>query len=203
MILFLYPTMVVIIHAVIVRKMLPGRVVMALALSYLGLVLMMFPNIGSGPGNDFLKGCSLVFLSALVYSFYLTGVDRFFGEVRMGLLVSVTMCFSCLAVFIHYALSFPFSRLFGFSNGVYAYALLLGTVSTVFPIYAMSIGIALIGAAKAAIYNMTGPIMTLLMGVVLLHERLGTLEIIGALMIIVGVARARTGEKGKLRAQKS
>jgi drug/metabolite transporter (DMT)-like permease len=195
MILFLYPTMVVIIHAVIEKTMLPPRVVFALVISYLGLFLMMFPNIGLGNQNDFWKGSTLVFLAALVYSFYLTGVDRYFGEVKMGQFISLAMCFSCIAVFIHYLIIFPIHRIFGFSKGVYIYALVLGTVNTVIPIYAMSMGIALIGASKAAIYNMTGPIITLLMGAVILGERLGVLEIIGAFMIILGVSRARNGRR--------
>jgi drug/metabolite transporter (DMT)-like permease len=195
MILFLYPTMVVIIHAVITRTMLPSRVIFALALSYLGLLLMMSPNIGLENQNDFWKGSMLVFLAALVYSFYLTGVDRYFGSVNMGLFISLAMCFSCLAIFIHYLIRFPVERLYGFSTGVYVYALILGTVTTVIPIYAMSIGIALIGASKAAIYNMMGPIMTLLMSVALLGERLGIVEIIGACMIILGVSRARVGKR--------
>ncbi|MDR2198968.1 MAG: DMT family transporter [Deltaproteobacteria bacterium] len=197
MILFLYPTMVVIIHAFIVRTMLPLRVILALGVSYLGLILMMSPEVGHGADEGFWKGCGFVFLSALVYSFYLTGVDRYFSEVRMGLFISVTMCFSCLAVFIHFLLLFPPSALFGFSRGVYVYALILGSVSTVLPIYAMSLGIALIGASKAALYNMLGPVMTLAMGVILLGEELEFIEIVGAFLIILGVARARTGGKGR------
>ncbi|MDR2338878.1 MAG: DMT family transporter [Deltaproteobacteria bacterium] len=197
MILFLYPTMVVIIHAVIVREMLPGRVVLALALSYLGLVLMMAPNLGPGPQEGFWKGCGLVFLSALVYSFYLTGVDRYFGTVNMGLFISLAMCCSCLVVFAQYIIASPVTGLLDFNAKVYIYVLILGTLSTVLPIYAMSMGIALMGASKAAIYNMTGPIMTMLMGVALLGERPGLLGFLGALMIIVGVAKARpAGSKG-------
>jgi drug/metabolite transporter (DMT)-like permease len=196
MILFLYPTMVVIIHAVIVRAMLPGRVVMALALSYLGLILMLAPNISQDPGGGFLKGAGLVFLSALVYSFYLTGVDLFVSEVRMGLFISLAMLFSCLAVFAHFLITSEPSALQEFRPAVYVYALALGTVSTVLPIYAMSAGIALIGASRAALYNMTGPIMTLVLGVLLLGERLGALQVLGAAMIIAGVANARGGKGG-------
>jgi hypothetical protein len=54
----------------------------------------------------------------------------------------------------------------------------------------MSLGIALIGASRAALFNMTGPIMTLILGVLLLGESLGFSEVLGALLVIVGVAGA-------------
>jgi drug/metabolite transporter (DMT)-like permease len=203
MILFLYPTMVIVIHAVITRTMLPLKTVLTLLLAYFGLVLMMGADASVSVGGGFWKGSGLVFLSALVYSFYLTGVDRYFSEVKMSLFISITMCFSCLSVFIHYMLSFPLENLLSFKRAVYAYALVLGTFSTVLPIYAMSLGIALIGASRAALFNMTGPIMTLVLGVLLLGERLGFFEVLGALLVIAGVAGAGRGmaeAKGKMGA---
>jgi drug/metabolite transporter (DMT)-like permease len=67
----------------------------------------------------------------------------------------------------------------------------LSVFSTVVPIYAMSAGIAMIGASKAAMYNMTGPIVTLILGRILLNENLGPAEITGTLLIILGVLKIR------------
>ncbi|MDR2612881.1 MAG: DMT family transporter [Deltaproteobacteria bacterium] len=195
MILFLYPTLVVIINSAAARTPADPRTWTALGASYLGLLLMMAPHL-TAPGPGFLKGCGLVFLSALIYAFYLTGVDRYFGRSQMPMLISLTMMVSVAAVLIHYAAARGFHGLSRFSGRAYLYVLLLGLFATVLPIYAMSAGIALIGASKAAMYNMMGPIMTMAMGTALLGERLGPLELIGAALIILGVSRVGGGKTG-------
>jgi drug/metabolite transporter (DMT)-like permease len=188
MILFLYPTLVVIIHSAVTRTPAGPRTWAALAASYLGLLLMMAPGLAS-PGPGFLKGCSLVFLAALIYAFYLTGVDRRFGRSQMPMLISITMMVSVASVLIHYAAARDFADLARFSPACYLYAVLIGLFATVLPIYAMSAGIALIGASRAAMYNMLGPVMTLVMGAIFLDERLGPLQAAGAALIILGVSR--------------
>jgi drug/metabolite transporter (DMT)-like permease len=192
MILFLYPTMVVIIHSVITKTPIKTHTIVALVISYLGLFLMMSPHLGAGiAGNEVWKGAFLIFLSALIYAFYLTGVDRYFKDMSMAMLISLTMIVSVIAVFIHYGIARDFKDLLSFSGKTYAYMIFLSVFSTVVPIYAMSAGIAMLGASKAAMYNMLGPIMTLLMGRILLGERLGPFEIIGMVLIILGVLRIK------------
>lgn len=188
MILFLYPTMVVLINAVVNKKPITKATALALVVSYLGLILMMAPQVRIKQ-NSILLGSTLVFLSALIYAFYLTAVDKFFKDVGMGLFISLIMCFATIFVYIHYSIAGNFSVLFTFNPIVYIYCLILGVFCTVVPIYAMSAGIAFLGASKAAMYNMSGPIVTLLMGALILHERLGPIEILGVILIIFGVSR--------------
>ncbi|MDR1079847.1 MAG: DMT family transporter [Deltaproteobacteria bacterium] len=203
MILFLYPTMTVVIDAAATGTRVGGRTWTALGVSYAGLLMMMSPHLGT-PGPGFYKGCGLVFLSAALYAFYLIGVDRQFGRSRMPMLISVTMMVSAASVLAHYGAVREFGALSGFSGKAYLYIVLLAVFSTVVPIYAMSAGIALLGASRAAVYNMSGPIMTLVMGAVLLGERLGPLEIAGMVLIILGVSRIgnrRGGGDGKSGSQ--
>jgi drug/metabolite transporter (DMT)-like permease len=192
MILFLYPTFVVIISSVISKNTIKKHTVIALLVSYLGLFLMMLPHIKVGIwGSDVLKGSSLVFLSAFIYAFYLTGVDKYFKDMSMSMLISITMVISATAVLIHFSIQGDFNKILSFSKPAFIYIILLSVFSTVIPIYSMSAGIALLGASKAAMYNMTGPIMTLLLGRFLLGEHLGPLEILGIVLIILGVLKIR------------
>lgn len=190
MILFLYPTMVVLINAAATRTRVSARAWAALGASYAGLVMMMAPHL-TAPGPGFYRGCGLVFLSATIYAFYLVGVDRMFSKSLMPMLISLTMMVSVASVLIHYAAIRDFAALLDFTAKAYLYLAFLAVFSTVIPVYAMSAGIALLGASKAAVYNMSGPIMTLALGAVLLGERLGPLEIGGMVLIILGVSRVR------------
>jgi drug/metabolite transporter (DMT)-like permease len=191
MILFLYPTLVVLINAFLAKSAISRSTLLALFVSYAGLFLMVSPNLKIDPDLNFWKGSSLVFLSALIYAFYLTGVDWFFRRAPMAFFISITMLVSTAAVLVNYALVRDFSALFALNGEIYVYALLLGVFATVIPVYAMSLGIALIGASKAAMYNMIGPIATLIMGAVFLSERLGPVEIMGMALILLGVTRIR------------
>jgi drug/metabolite transporter (DMT)-like permease len=189
MILFLYPTMVVIISAFLDKQKIPGRVRICLGICYIGLLMMMLPNLHGGQ-NSFLKGCFLIFMAAVAYAFYLVGVDRHFKGNHMGLLISVTMCVSCLSVLIHFFLTHSLEALW-VPKTVYLLTIIMGLFSTVLPIYALSAGIAIIGASKAASLNMTGPIMTLAMGAILLGEKISLIQLVGMALIISGVWRMR------------
>jgi drug/metabolite transporter (DMT)-like permease len=92
MILFLYPTMVVILNALFTKTPIRRHTVIALTVSYLGLLLMMSPHFRGGlSGSEVFRGAFLIFLSALIYSFYLIGVDRNFKDLNMSMLISLTM----------------------------------------------------------------------------------------------------------------
>jgi drug/metabolite transporter (DMT)-like permease len=198
MILFLYPTMVVVANSAISRIPVGAGTWKALGVSYLGLLLMMAPHV-SAPGPGFFKGCGLVFLAAAIYAFYLIGVDRNYPEGQMPMLITMTMTASTAAVLLHYMIARDFSGLLGFPGKAYLYVALLSVLSTVIPVYAMSAGIALIGASKAAVYNMSGPVMTLALGAVFLGERIGPAETVGMALIILGVSRVG-GRKAAERA---
>ncbi|MBC7171766.1 MAG: DMT family transporter, partial [Polyangiaceae bacterium] len=70
LILFLYPTIVVVLNAFFFRERLSSRVVWALLLSYGGVGLVFVSDRATG-GPNVALGSSLVFLGALAYAFYL------------------------------------------------------------------------------------------------------------------------------------
>jgi drug/metabolite transporter (DMT)-like permease len=189
MILFLYPTMVVIINSFIKREKISNRVRLALSVCYLGLFFMVLPNLGDKQNNFFL-GCFLVFSSALIYSFYLVFVERLFKSLSMPFFISLIMIISTVSVVFHYSI-FGRNDLFSQTVHVYILAISMGIVSTVIPIYALSLGIAMIGAPKAAMISMFGPIMTLVMGTFILNESVTIIQLIGIFLILTGVWRIR------------
>jgi drug/metabolite transporter (DMT)-like permease len=189
MILFLYPTLTVLINAFISRTRISFSTWTALAVSYFGLLMMMGPHLSS-PGPGFLKGCGLIFLSAAIYACYLVTVDHKYGKAGMPMLISLTMMCSVMSVMAHYGILRDFRDLLDFTPRAYLWVVILSLFATVVPVYAMSAGIALLGASKAAIYNMTGPIMTLALSALALGERPGWMEITGMVLIILGVSRS-------------
>jgi drug/metabolite transporter (DMT)-like permease len=189
MILFLYPTLVVVIDSFITRVPVSAPTKFALGLSYFGLFLMIAPNLGQ-PQINFLLGAFYVFLSALVYAFYLVGVDRLFRGLSINLFVSLNVLAASIFVFGHFFIARPLSSL-NLTPQAYLLIFVMASVSTVIPIYALSSGLALIGASRAATLSMVGPALTLFMGVFILDEKIIWIQIVGAILMIVGVARIK------------
>jgi drug/metabolite transporter (DMT)-like permease len=189
MILFLYPTMVVAINAIITKTKIHNATKISLIVCYLGLFLMMIPNLGS-PQKNFFIGFVYIFLSALTYAFYLVGVDRYFRDHAINFFVSLIFGAASLAIFTHFFLTRPLVTLFQPFN-VYVLIFVMASVSTVIPIYALSYGLALIGASRAATLSMVGPAFTLFMGFYILDEKIVPIQILGAVLMIFGVSRIK------------
>ena len=68
LILFLYPTMTVILTALVYRRSIGKKVMFAMALSYAGIVLVFFHDADMEHGGNTVLGASLVFASTLSYS---------------------------------------------------------------------------------------------------------------------------------------
>jgi drug/metabolite transporter (DMT)-like permease len=191
LILFLYPTLVVLAGAALARRRPPLRVWLALALGYGGLGLMMAPRLG-GSQADFRLGCALIFSAALTFAFYLVAMERIFKTVNVPLFTSVVLSLSCLAVLIHFSLIRPLvSGLASAPAPVLFYGAAMGLFSTVLPVYAMNAGIARLGAGRAALVGMLGPVLTFVFGFFLLGERLTPVQFFGMMLVIFGVSRAR------------
>lgn len=67
--------------------------------------------------------------------------------------------------------------------------------STVFPSFFMMYGVKKLGASKSAIFNNIGPFITLYLGYLILNESITFSDIIGALLVIVGVFSLRRFNK--------
>src|SRR5512141_498926 len=75
LILFLYPTMTVILSALLYRRAIGRTVIAAMALCYAGIALVFLHDVGSKEGGIVL-GSALVFASTLSYSIYLVGAGH-------------------------------------------------------------------------------------------------------------------------------
>src|SRR5512143_2737499 len=75
LILFLYPTLTVILSALVYRRAIGGKVLAAMALSYAGIALVFLHDQGANRGSVAL-GALMVFASTLTYSVYLVGAGH-------------------------------------------------------------------------------------------------------------------------------
>lgn len=185
--LFLYPTVVVVLSALIFKRRIDGYQVFALALSYAGIVLVFAESLNAmGRGGGFWIGTGLVFASAVIYSFYLIFSAEMVAKVGPVRFTAYAMSVACMLTFVQFAFTHSAQALV-LPQPVYWLSLVMATVSTVLPAWLMSEGLRRIGANQAALVGSIGPVVTIVLGYTFLNEPLSALQVFGAALVLAGV----------------
>jgi len=188
LILFIYPTMVLLISAVVIKIRIRPHQWFAVVITYLGLLLAFFGEINfeGTYSTNFYLGSAAIFACAITYAVYLVGSGKIIPLVGAAKFNSYAMSFACLAVLLHYFFTSDQS-LFDFPPAVYAYTVSMALLSTVIPSYLISEGIKRIGSDNASIVGSVGPVSTIIQANVFLYEPIFALQIAGTILILVGV----------------
>ena len=188
LILFIYPTMVLLISSVIFRTKVTRNQWIAVIITYGGLLLAFYGelNLDIHYGGNFYYGSALIFACALTYATYLVGSGKIIPLVGAAKFNSYAMTFACIAVLLHYFFTSNESLL-AFSSDVYTYSIAMAVFSTVIPSYLISEGIKRIGSGNASIVGSIGPVSTIIQANIFLHEPVFALQIAGTVLVLVGV----------------
>jgi len=185
LILYLNPTLVVLLGWAIYKKPIHPIRMLAMAISYSG-VMLVFSHELSFAGADVALGGSLVFGSAVSYAVYLLYSGQLvqrIGSLRLVGWATSVACVCCIAQFVVLR---PLS-----AAVVPVDVLWLGVLNavacTVAPVLMVMMAIERIGAALAAQTGMIGPMSTIALGVWLLDEPLNAWIGAGTLLVLGGV----------------
>lgn len=185
LILYLNPTLVLALGVVLFKKQVHARQLVAIAVSYAG-VLVVFGQEVNFEGPNVLLGGVLVFASAVSYAVYLVYsgemVQRL-GSMRLVGWASMVACVLCIAQF---ALLRPLSAAV-VAPEVLWLAVLNATACTVAPVLMVMMAIERIGAAATAQTGMIGPLSTLTLGVLVLDEPFTPWIAAGTVLVLAGV----------------
>jgi drug/metabolite transporter (DMT)-like permease len=184
--LYSYPAFVCLLAFLVERERLAGRTLAALAVSLVGVVLV----LGSSLGTAHPAGVLLALGAAVVYSAYITLANRVLRRVEpLAALAVVTMVTSLL----YLSLGLAAGRLsFAFAPSTWLPIGLMITVSTLLAIPAFFRGIEILGSSKASIVSMTEPLFTIGISVLLFGDRLGWQQILGGALVLGGTALVTT-----------
>ena len=186
LVLFTYPTIVLILGALFLKKRITKIQYLAVAITYLGFGIAFIDNLSFSNHKNIELGVFLVFMAALAYAIYIVGSSNFLARVKTFRYNSIAMTAACLAVLIHHAIVYNL-QLWNFDEQVYLYAVLMAVFSTVLPSFLIIEGISVIGAGNAAIISGIGPISTIVLAYIFLGETLSFWQWIGTLLVIGGV----------------
>ena len=185
LILYLNPTLVLVLGWVLYKRKITYRQGMAMAVSYSG-VLLVFGHEVSLVGDNIGLGAILVFGSAISYAIYLTYsgelVQRL-GSLRLAGLATTVACFFCILQFV---LLKPVAALNVVPEVIWL-SMLNATVCTVLPVLLIMMAIERIGPGLTSQIGMIGPLSTLTMGAFFLNETFNLWILMGTVLVLGGV----------------
>lgn len=186
LIIFLYPTFVVLFTAALQRRAINRHQAVALALSYAGMILVFVDNMAAMASSELLLGSALVLASAIAFAFFLMGSGMMVKRIGSTRFTAYSMTVACLATGLHFVIEHSV-KLLDLPIRVYWVALIMAIFSTVLPAFFMNAGIRRIGAGSASIISSTGPIGTLALAFLLLGETLTPAQLAGTALVLIGV----------------
>ncbi len=185
LILFLTPTLVLVIGVLVWRKPSTARQWLALATSYAGIVLVFWDNLRVG-GEHVMLGSALIFGAALSYAMYLSLSGEMVARVGSLRLVAYAMCVSTAMTLAHFLLTHPLTLL-AQPMPVLGLSLVNAVMCTVLPVYMTMFAVARVGAATVAQFSLLGPVSLVFLGWWLLDEPITALQLIGTAIVVLGV----------------
>lgn len=190
LILFTYPTLTILIGVLFLGKPAERSIMLAAMLSYAGIAIAFVHDASqSNDVHSVALGAGFVFGCAVLYALYSAGSEvaiKRLGAMRFSLL---SILVATAAVALHFLLSRPWQQLL-LPAPVYGYSLGMALFSTILPIVWQSLAIRHIGAARAVLIGMLGPVLTIFFGWWLLHEAVSLSQLAGTVLVIGGVLLA-------------
>jgi drug/metabolite transporter (DMT)-like permease len=185
LILYLNPTLVVLLGWAFYKKPIHPLRMLAMAVSYSG-VMLVFSHELSFAGADVALGGTLVFASAVSYAMYLIYSGQLVQRIGALRLVGWATSVACVCCIAQFLILRPLSAA-AVPVEVLWLAVLNAVACTVAPVLMVMMAIERIGAALTAQTGMIGPMSTITLGVLLLGEPLNAWIGVGTLLVVGGV----------------
>jgi len=187
LILFVYPTLVLLMSAFILKVKIKPIQWLALVITYAGLMLAFWGEVRfDNQPQTFYLGVILIFICAVTYAMYIVASGQLIPAIGATKFNSYAMSFAALAVVLHFLIVND-NSLFNLDKQVYLYSFLMAIIGTVIPSYLVAIGIKRVGSGNAAIIGSVGPVSTIIQASFFLQEPIHLLQLIGTAFILGGV----------------
>jgi drug/metabolite transporter (DMT)-like permease len=187
LILFLFPTLVLLLSFIFLKKDPTARELVALVVSYAGIALVVSTQISpTTEGRLFLFGALLIFTGAFLYAVYLVAGSQVVKRVGSMRFTAYSMAVSSVPAIAQFFLLEPTSAL-ALPDRVWLYAIVLATFSTVLPVFLQAEALKRIGANHFAIIGAVGPVSVAITSAAGLDEPFTWVQAVGGLLVIFGV----------------
>ncbi|MDE3011142.1 MAG: DMT family transporter [Pseudomonadota bacterium] len=191
LILFTYPPLVLLVSCGLHRRWPGARALLAMALSYTGLLLV-YGHEARLEGAHVTLGALLVLGSALCYAAYLLVAGELLRRLGTLRVTSLATLVSGVIVLVQASLHTSRAELLALPAAVWWLSLFNALFCTVVPVFAVMMAIRRIGATRVAQIGMLGPVSTIAMGVLILGEPFTPWLLLGTGLVLAGIALLNT-----------
>jgi drug/metabolite transporter (DMT)-like permease len=187
MVLFTYPAFTLILTALLYHKALVRKEILALAVAYLGIsVIMLHDSLTIVDTQSLLTGGLYVLAAAFFFAIFLMGSQHYARQVGSAAFTTIAMIAASIMMLGNFLLTHQFIDLV-FPPRLYLITITMAVVSTVIPSYLMSSAIRRIGASTASILGAAGPITTAMLAIIVLDEIFTLYHALGMALVITGI----------------
>jgi drug/metabolite transporter (DMT)-like permease len=196
-ILFLYPTIVVLLSTMLHQHKITKHEVFALVASYAGVILVVGHDLTmpTAAGAHTLLGSGLVLVSAIVYAVYLVLSGKLIPRLGAPLFTAYTMLIMSVASGVHFFVTEDVSAVMHLPPQVYELSFLMALIATVLPSVLLNMGIHRIGSNKASLVSSIGPVSTIFLAWLFLGEPVTLLQTAGTALVLLGVLAISMAKK--------
>lgn len=178
-IFFSYPIAVAGLSWIIHRHKLAIETLFTLILMIIGLFLLRDTSGDAFSVNGLIFGI----LSAICYAAYMIGSKRYSSAAIDSNILTMVVCFGSAFIFLIISVAdgkfvIPTSLM------TWAYLLAFGTLITAVPIQLMLEGLKYVSATRASIISVLEPLVTLIVGMIFLHETVTYVQLAGGFLIL-------------------
>lgn len=185
MILYVYPTFVVLLGAAFFKQKITWRIVMPLTLTYLGVAIIFGHDLRTF-GSDVVKGALFILASGFSFSLYLLYGKNLITQIGSRMFTCIALLAASAGIFVHYALTRSLSAPVVTTPGL-LWILFIAVFCTVIPTFFTTSAVARIGAERTGIVSMIGPAFTSTFAVLIISEQFTIYHASGIVLTVLGV----------------
>ena len=187
MILYTFPTFVVLFGALFFAKPITKRVILSLIITYTGISVIFGHDLNYF-GSDIIVGGLFLTASAITFACYLLFAKPIIDDVGSRLFTCIALIGASIGILTHFSITHSIHDAIEITRPAFYYCVFLALFCTVIPTFFTSAAVARIGADKTGIVAMTGPIFTSIAAVNIIGEAFTIYHFLGIIFIIAGVA---------------
>lgn len=189
---FVYPVTVTVFAVILYKEKLYFGKILALGLSLLGIYML----VGNSAGSLNFKGIAFALSSGFFYAYYIIGVSH--SKVNRIDIFVLTFYLASIAALVLFTVGMVSGGLdINLKPSVFLACAGIALVSTVLALTMFLKGIKIIGPSSAAILSTLEPIVSIVLGVLILKEQLSFSIVIGCVLILISVLILTVGQKEK------
>jgi drug/metabolite transporter (DMT)-like permease len=194
LILYLFPTLVVLMSFFFLKTSPTRRELVALVLSYAGIALVLSNQL-HGENRLFVLGAAFCFASAVCYAGYLVAGSQVVKRVGSMRFTAYSTVIATIPAVVQFCILESRESL-QLPSAVWGYAIILATFSTVVPLFLQAEALKRIGANHFALIGAVGPVSVALTSALGLDEPFTALQAVGGALVIFGVLLVSLKRKG-------